>query len=188
MSEHEDGQVSEAERRKMMADLEAATERVREGEVDFAEVAVPHGTMRIYRDEENPAILHVDTLGDEPGSKVAACSYPGGPFRPVGYPESLPFLAGCGTMVSEAGGGRMRSAIWMKPADPDGAFEDLRRQTVDLGWDEQPSMPTIGGLGPVRQVVFGREGREGALRLITFNEVAQIMWMEGKRKADEEEA
>lgn len=187
MDEHDEGQVGEAERRKMFADMEAATKRVRTGEADSVDVTVPHGTMRIYRDTESPESIHVDTIGDDAEVTMSACSYPASTVRPAAYPETLPFLAGCTGMVSEAAGGRMRSVMWMKPEDPEAAFGEVVDQVVAMGWKEQPSFPLIAPMGKMRQAVFEREGREGSLRLVLLNEVSQVMWMEAKSKEPREE-
>lgn len=174
--------MSEEEQRKMLVEAGAVVERVRDGELDSAEIEMPHGTMRVFRDAEDPEVLRVESVGDDARAAVAARTYPGAAIRPAAYPEALPFLPRCAASVSEIGGGRMRSAMWIKPEDPEAAFAEVRRQVLAMGWGEGSSIPVIRGMGPKRQAVFQRDGAEGTLTLLVFGEVAQVMWMEGTGK------
>jgi len=178
MGDTDDPSTDETERKKMMADLQAVSERIRAGETDSEEVVTPHGTMRIYRDPESPESICVDALGDDGEPTMRSRSWPASGVRPTGYPDTLPFLQECAAMVTEVGDGRMRSAMWMKPEDPEAAFEDVYRQALGMGWEERPTIPLVQGLGPVHRVVLEGDGREGTLSLVVFGKTSQLMWMD----------
>lgn len=182
MDENDDKPAGEEERKKMFLEAGAAAERVRSGEVDSVDVELPNGTMRISRDAENPGGVRVETVGDDVRAAVTARTYPAVTLRPAAYPDTLPFLVGCAASVSEVGGGRMRSTVWMKPDDPEEAFEEVRRQVLAMGWEEGESIPLVQGMGPKRRIVFEREGNEGTLTSLALGEVAQIMWTEVTRQ------
>lgn len=174
MGDTDDPSKSETERKKMAADLEAASERIRTGETDSEEVTTPHGTMRIYRDPESPESICVDAIGDDGGPTMRSRSWPASGVRPTAYPDTVPFLQGCAAGVSEFGDGRMRSVMWMKPEDPEAAFEEVYRQAVGMGWEERPSIPLV--QGPMHRAVFERDRREGTLSLVVVGEMGQLMW------------
>jgi hypothetical protein len=182
MAETGDRPMSEPEREKMFADLAAVSERIRTGEAESAEVATPHGTMRIYRDPENPESICVDAIGDDGEPAMRSRSWRAAGAPPAAYPDTLPFLRGCAAMVSEVGEGRMRSAMWMKPEDPEAAFDEVHRQVLGMGWEERPTIPLVLGMGPVHQAVFERDGREGSLRLVVFGEMSQLMWTDAEAR------
>lgn len=171
--------MDEGARKEMLAALLAATNRVRSGEVESAEITMPDGgVVRLARDDEVPGGFRVESRATEDGKGLTGRSYPAAGVRPASYPEELPFLPGCAVSVSEVASGRMRSAIWMKPDDPDAAFGEIHRMLLDMKWVERPSIQILLAPGQLRQGTYERSGREGTLLHQTFNDTDQIMWME----------
>jgi hypothetical protein len=183
--------MEDDERKRMTAAIQAATERVRSGEVESAEITTPDGTvMRLSRDPVVPGGFRVESDGADRGKALTARTYPALEDRPASYPAALPFLPQCAVSVTEVGSRGMRSAIWMNPPDAGAAFESIRNGMTALGWIQrpvpEPPMPVL--LGPLegRQLLFDKHGCQGTLMHRTFNDVSQIMWLEGGSKTDDD--
>jgi hypothetical protein len=109
-------------------------ERMHSGETDSAELELPDGgTMRMTRDPETSGAFTM--VAGDGGFELRSVTFEAGESRPDGYPEDLPFLPGATVGLQTITGPDVRTLQWFKLDDADGAFERIRGELEEDGWE-----------------------------------------------------
>jgi hypothetical protein len=178
--------MSESDMQEAMGLVQEATDRIRAGESDLEEVALPNGAkLKIFREGGADGRVVVEARSGE--SILRSSPFQGADHRPTGYPDDMPFLAGSASTLTEAGEGRARTMVWPNPSDPDRQFDEALEQLVQMGWEEAARSEKDTEFGGVQSVDFIREGEQRSMFLNRVGDRAQLMAVDHPPMQDEEE-
>lgn len=178
--------MSETHMQDAMGKVRDATDRIRSGESDLEEVALPNGgKLKIFRDGGAGGRVVVEARSG--GSVLRSSPFPGADERPEGYPDDIPFLAGSASTLTEAGAGRARTMVWPNPADVDRQFDEALGQLVRMGWEEAARSEKDTDFGGVQSVDFTKDGEQRSLFLNRVGDRTQLMTVDHPPMQDEAE-
>jgi hypothetical protein len=118
-----------------------------EERIDFGPVAV-----------EDPSIAErLESRGD-PQYREIVTTFRRASHRPPSYPTDLPFIPGMRTHMNEyPGSDRGPRARWVAFGRTGRLYDEVQRQSLETGWEQDPSI-RLAGFADASRVVFLRRG------------------------------
>jgi hypothetical protein len=169
------------DRRLMMDQVKAASQRVRAGESEEEILTLSGGdTVRITRDPEIDGAYAVESLRGE--NRFLARTLEGREECPEGYPRDLPFVPGATVSISAVTPAdesqAPRTVAWMNPPDVDEALEVIRRELQAGGWEEGEKSVGSTLHGPTINRTYAKGELTRQLMIMAFGPMSQILMLE----------
>jgi hypothetical protein len=134
--------------------IQDATARFRSGESDEEAVRLPGGEiLRMVRDPDRPMGMRIEGITPGAPPAIESAAFPSSASPPEGFPDDIPFIAGCMTTITRMEAEDGLFVGWLDVEHAEQRFDELHERLTGAGWFEEPIDPDDPSHATIEQMV-----------------------------------